>query len=144
MPSIEHIGNDVWVKECTSCRIEFTVTADKWGEACELMLKHFTTNFGSMDELASRCKSCSSNARHRRKDSLASHRDVMLEQQEGKCFLCTKEINYEDKSGTVDHDHTNGRTRKVLCRRCNLWMATVDSDEWLVRAIIYRDSFRCE
>lgn len=147
MPSMEHTGNDIWIKECTRCKTDFKVTASTWNEARDFMLRHFSPNTSSNrnDELQSHCKSCGSNLRHRRKEGpLSFHRDEMLIQQEGKCFLCPKEIKYEDKSANIDHDHLSGQTRKVLCRLCNLWMAAVDEDDWVERAIAYRDSFRCE
>lgn len=147
MPSMEHIGKDIWVKQCTRCDTEFKVIAWTWNEARELMLKHFSPNMmhNRSDEMQSHCKSCNSNLRHRRHNGpLTFHRDALLEQQSGKCFLCSKEIKYEDKSANIDHDHTTGQTRKVLCRLCNLWMAAVDDEKWLEKAIAYRDSFRCE
>ncbi len=39
----------------------------------------------------------------------------------------------------VDHCHTSGLVRGLLCPRCNLGMGFIDDAEWLARALDYRD-----
>lgn len=65
----------------------------------------------------------------------------MWYQQNGKCFLCEKEMN-TSKSIQTDHDHLNGKVRKLICVQCNHLMAGVGNEEWLTKAIAYRDSYR--
>ena len=42
----------------------------------------------------------------------------LLEYQEGRCWTCRDEISGSDLC--VDHDHTTGLVRGLLCQRCNL------------------------
>jgi hypothetical protein len=39
---------------------------------------------------------------------------VMHEEQDGKCLICTREVEL-----VVDHSHVTGRVRGLLCRSCN-------------------------
>lgn len=42
----------------------------------------------------------------------------MWKEQKGKCALCGKEL--KDEYLHVDHDHTTGRVRGLLCKTCNM------------------------
>ena len=44
-------------------------------------------------------------------------RDKMLANQGGCCAICTKPLAGSD--ACLDHDHTTGYLRAVLCRNCN-------------------------
>jgi hypothetical protein len=70
--------------------------------------------------------------------------EQMILSQDNKCAICEKRetaANY--KTGKVwalaiDHDHTTGHTRALLCHRCNLFLgAAEDSVELLSSAIRY-------
>ena len=50
--------------------------------------------------------------------------DLMVEQQEGKCAGCGK---LSDKL-CVDHSHTTGKVRGLLCSNCNLALGHVKDD----------------
>lgn len=41
----------------------------------------------------------------------------MYKNQNGKCFLCEK--NIKGKEVKVDHSHNTGKVRKLLCHNCN-------------------------
>ncbi len=43
------------------------------------------------------------------------------EEQNGKCFLCEKDVEMFQghKGGMVDHNHETGKVRSILCNRCN-------------------------
>lgn len=43
----------------------------------------------------------------------------MLATQKGLCALCGVAITKEGKTPTLDHDHTTGICRGVLCNNCN-------------------------
>jgi hypothetical protein len=43
----------------------------------------------------------------------------LLEKQEGVCFICSKHPDEERKALAVDHNHTTGEIRGILCYRCN-------------------------
>lgn len=139
--NLEHIGNNLWTKTCRGCLTTFQVTADKYNQARDLMLAHFiSSNTRTLDDMETNCKSCRSSKVNGRDFSI--HRDKLLAAQEGKCGICCKEISFQDRNAYVDHDHATGITRKVLCPRCNMHMTGVDNDEWLAKAIKYRDSYR--
>jgi len=134
--------NRTWIKECTGpCDLSFAVQASNISEAEELMMEHFYSG-KDPNGFSSECKSCANDRRRGRQST--KHRDEMLEEQHGKCELCFVDISFKNRSAVIDHCHLSGFSRKVLCTGCNTWMAAVDDDEWLTRAIIYRDSYRKE
>lgn len=62
---------------------------------------------------------------------------LMLERQQGRCLGCRVElpVNY-----VVDHDHTSGVVRGLLCRPCNLVLGLVKEDKArLTRLRLYLD-----
>lgn len=68
-------------------------------------------------------------------------RIAQLEHQGGRCALCDLPVPPEHRHKlVVDHCHTTGRVRGLLCCACNMAMAAVDrGDDWLQRARRYRD-----
>lgn len=66
----------------------------------------------------------------------------MLLAQEGKCAICGSRDagtrNGEKKSLAVDHDHTTGKVRGLLCESCNQGLGKFnDSREVLLKAAAY-------
>lgn len=57
--------------------------------------------------------------------------DELLVAQGGLCALCPAIPTM------VDHRHSDGAVRGLLCRRCNTLLAGVDDARWLVRATGY-------
>ena len=70
--------------------------------------------------------------------SLATY-DAMLKAQDGKCAICLAPEEAQFKGVFhVDHCHTTGKVRGLLCRGCNHILGTVkDNPETLQRAINY-------
>lgn len=59
----------------------------------------------------------------------------MYEDQDGRCAICK---NRSIKKLVVDHDHTNGKVRGLLCNKCNVGIGLLqDSPELLEIARIY-------
>ncbi len=65
----------------------------------------------------------------------------------GKCEICEKPLQLvsikgdEVESACVDHSHTTGKIRGVLCRNCNIALGHFkDSRLHLLKAIDYLDS----
>lgn len=58
--------------------------------------------------------------------------DALLAQQDGRCALCGAEPN--EHMLHVDHCHTTGKIRALLCVSCN---TSLHSVEWHLRAIDY-------
>lgn len=61
-----------------------------------------------------------------RKNGLRIHHGISLEvynkmlaDQDGCCAICGDEPTNPNRPLAVDHDHSTGQTRKLLCDRCN-------------------------
>jgi len=131
-----------WYKECAKCEIGFWVVAENRGSAYEFMKEFFGPDTKSPDGLEYGCRSCM--MRQRRGRIGSTHRDELLKAQNYMCAICQQVIKVIGISdGYVDHDHITKKERGILCNRCNVRMSGVDDDEWLSKAIAYRDSFRC-
>ena len=61
--------------------------------------------------------------------------DAMLEAQGGGCFICGRPPR-EDISLHVDHNHSTGKVRGILCFRCNNALADFQEDTQLLRRAI--------
>ena len=65
--------------------------------------------------------------------------DEMLEAQGGGCCICGRPPR-EDISLHVDHDHSTGEIRGILCFRCNNALADFQDDQQLLaKAAAYLD-----
>lgn len=61
--------------------------------------------------------------------------------QKGVCPLCQKPAFGVGSSGVVDHDHTTGKVRGVLCHLCNSALHAIERDRsWAKRAVEYLDA----
>lgn len=58
----------------------------------------------------------------------------LYDKQKGKCAICGHCLGKRDSAGRVpslaqlDHDHGSGKTRGVLCKKCNLGLGNFDDD----------------
>ena len=43
----------------------------------------------------------------------------LFKEQEGKCVICGRHQSELDRTLSVDHNHTTGEIRRLLCRSCN-------------------------
>ena len=62
--------------------------------------------------------------------------DVMLKQQNNKCFICKKEFNKNKKEPYVDHNHKTNTIRKLLCHSCNSMLGHSFEDISILQAAI--------
>lgn len=68
--------------------------------------------------------------------------EAILAEQNGKCAVCGEEEKIIDKySGrqrrlAVDHDHTTGQVRGLLCSRCNLILGHSKDDKLLLCKLV--------
>jgi hypothetical protein len=65
--------------------------------------------------------------------------DEMLLAQKGVCAICKQEETWKYKSGriaslSVDHCHTTGKIRGLLCRDCNQSLGKFKDDHNMLRA----------
>lgn len=49
--------------------------------------------------------------------------------QDGRCLLCDRRFS-KDNPFRVDHDHTTGRVRGLLCEPCNISLGYVEKKQW--------------
>jgi Recombination endonuclease VII len=62
--------------------------------------------------------------------------DKMFTEQNGVCYLCGSD--HQRRPLNVDHCHSTGRIRKLLCDKCNMALGLVnDSKELLLKMIGY-------
>lgn len=73
------------------------------------------------------------NARLRRFGLEPEDLTKMLEDQNALCYICKKgPLSREGKtqwSANLDHCHSCGQVRKLLCKRCNTLVGFIESDE---------------
>jgi len=63
----------------------------------------------------------------------------LLESQDGKCPLCLEEL----KEPHVDHDHSTGKVRALLCGNCNRGLGMFkENTEVLKRVIEYLSRYK--
>ena len=63
---------------------------------------------------------------------------LMLEQANSCCEICGKSSEEETKELNVDHCHTTGKIRGLLCGSCNTGLGLLkDSEDILTKAIEY-------
>lgn len=58
-----------------------------------------------------------------------ARRDAMIAEQQGRCALCDQKPL---STLHIDHDHQTGRVRRMLCRRCNHLLGTIEKNRNLV------------
>lgn len=70
-----------------------------------------------------------------------------LAEQNSLCAICSKpEVRIHNMSDrpvplSIDHDHSNGQVRGLLCWTCNINLHRVEDSGWLENAIRYLKSF---
>lgn len=60
----------------------------------------------------------------------------LYESQAGKCAICAVELERRGRGTHVDHDHTTGIVRGLLCRRCNRALGLLKDDETVLASAI--------
>jgi hypothetical protein len=140
-------------KTCKSCANSLNaggsghVLYNDQGDKCCIDCKQFKSldqYYNNKSAKTSICKECS----HKR--SIKYHKstyryakygitkelfDEMFEDQNGKCLICTTELQNEIH---IDHDHKTGDVRGILCGKCNKGLGLFDDDvNYLTNAIKY-------
>lgn len=63
--------------------------------------------------------------------------DAILLNQDGVCKIC-REFKPGPKSMHVDHCHSSGKVRGILCSRCNLKVGLIENNrDWIIKADEY-------
>jgi hypothetical protein len=126
-------------KRCTKC-----------GEDKDL--SEFHTERRSSDGVTARCKSCTSQYQKEwsaRKGGSMYYRTVrygmspeeyeeLLDEQLGRCASCGSSDPKRTAGFVIDHDHTTGSVRGLLCHNCNIGIGLLgDSVSGLSHALNY-------
>lgn len=89
-------------------------------------------------------KKYNENTQEKRRQAQRKHRygltadqfDAMLEQQDNKCAICSR--SFEGTKVFVDHCHSVGNVRGLLCPSCNTALGLIHDDlGWLTKAKKY-------
>jgi hypothetical protein len=63
---------------------------------------------------------------------------ALLNKQENRCGICESELEQEKNNTVIDHCHTSGRVRGILCRECNTGLGRfMDDENLLLKAMGY-------
>ena len=81
-----------------------------------------------------KCKTCENTLYRYGFDSVV--RQEMLESQGNKCKICDSDIKFSKlkyhsvstSHAVVDHCHTTGKVRGILCGKCNILLGRVNDD----------------
>ena len=66
----------------------------------------------------------------------------MLENQKGNCAICEKDSKSLSRKLHVDHCHTTGKIRGLLCSNCNTGLGNLkENKNLLLKAIKYIEEF---
>lgn len=78
-----------------------------------------------------------------------AEREALLVAQDTKCAVCGEVVGFNGRGGcargcaVVDHCHTSGKIRGVLCGRCNTVLGLLkDSTELALKAGVYLERHR--
>ena len=113
----------------------------KWRRCrgCEKVLEATKDNFYHKKDYL--CKACAKKkstriTRETKFDVSQAKYDIMLDKQNGVCLICGEPPG--KKSLAVDHDHTSGEVRGLLCTSCNRGLGYFRDDvDILKQAITY-------
>lgn len=135
------------MKQCTGCKEikeDFEFASNKSrpsGLQCHCK-KCFKERFYKSDPLLNR-------KRHIKRyyNLIWEDYEKMYFSQEGQCYLCRKDILLYEKDklnvAHVDHDHTTGQVRGLLCHFCNAGIGYLQDNPLLLRkAADYLEYFK--
>lgn len=136
-----------WAKQCANCKTEYSTTALNQDDAYTDLRKFFSPRRNSYDGMESSCFRCRAIAEMRIKFGIDV--ESMIIEQGGVCKICKTEIQFNTGnnavSACVDHNHTTGETRGILCRHCNLGLGHFkDNTDLLKSAMEYLEEWKSE
>lgn len=124
------------MKRCISCEVEKPLTdyytKGKYYHAkCKpCLLSYQKSRYNPKKTAASSMK--------RRYGVALEQYSLMLDQQSGGCAICGDKETIEGRALYIDHDHTTGRVRGLLCHKCNTGLGSFrDTLDLLKRACSY-------
>lgn len=67
----------------------------------------------------------------------------MLFKQDNKCAICERHLNELPKTFDVDHCHTTGKVRGLLCGKCNMGIGYFQDNSLIIeKALTYIKSYK--
>lgn len=66
-------------------------------------------------------------------------KDKLFQEQRGRCAICGKYESEVARELQLDHNHTTGQTRGLLCIVCNTRLAHLEDLDFVTKAKIYLD-----
>ena len=63
-------------------------------------------------------------------------KEKMFDEQNGLCAIGGERLK-SVRAAHIDHNHVTGKTRALLCARCNTRLATVENKAFCVEASLY-------
>ena len=65
-----------------------------------------------------------------------SEYNVLFDSQDGKCSICQKQLERISRSTHIDHCHSSGKIRGILCHHCNTAIGLFGDDVEKIKAAI--------
>ena len=98
--------------------------------------------FGQTGPWQKRCRACipthRAGMRFQTHGIVESQFQAMIVKCNNCCEICHKQFGDGRKEGPhVDHDHTTGKIRGLLCAQCNVKLAGLDDKSWRDSAFTY-------
>lgn len=84
--------------------------------------------------LQSKCKPCQKEYLHEQRYNMPKPYAEMLADQCNQCLICGDEPKESDHAFHVDHCHTTGKVRGILCHMCNRGIGHFNDDPDCLRA----------
>jgi len=137
--------DDPCSKRCRNCKNILPVSdfthdrsePDGWSPRCKPCTRQYFRRYRSdkQEHIASMLR------RHglaRKYRLTPAHWAAMLADQEGKCAICLHDFDSAIPAcnAMVDHDHTTGQVRSLLCRRCNAMIGMAREEIGVLQAAI--------
>ena len=104
----------------------------KWCCSCNKLLNigEFSKQTSAKDGRQGKCKKCFRIYQRARKYGLSEkHFRLLLISQNYECAICGK----KDRSLVVDHNHTTGKVRGLLCSHCNTGIGMLQDSVEIIR-----------
>jgi hypothetical protein len=100
-------------------------------------LTEYSAQSKSKDGVQWACKECVAiDKRFRRYGVTKTWYDQKMAEQDTSCGVCLVHIDdYRRQYFDVDHCHTTGKPRALLCNRCNMVLGQVDDDPELLKKL---------
>ena len=126
-------------KVCTRCKVEKSLDSFNKRKDSKDGLQYFCKECKEVLNKETYCPDKAANLSLKSKFGMTlEDYDTMLEQQEGCCKVCGTDEPGGQGRFHVDHNHTTGKVRGLLCSGCNKGLGHLqDSPDVLLKALAY-------